>query len=328
MAIDYMEGFEHGHVAGWTTAGGTLSAATDAPGTGTYSLKNSTGGSTPTITKILATPLSTAVLAARWRVQNISANFSHIGFYNSTNVAAAVYLNADGHIYLKYRGGDTAPFTGVALAVDTYYHIQIKIVVHATLGSIEVKLDGDTIITVTNADTRPGGSLTTVDRIVCRQGSLSAVWVDDVIVDDADFPGDLRVVGLVPTADGNYTAWTPSIGTDHYATIDEKPPSDTDYNEVTTAAQRDSYGTSDLAIVGAAEIVAAQIVGFAHEAVATGNTLDFFYRIGGVDYDDGVAEILSISMQPVRGAIHEVSPATGVAWTEAEINALEIGVLS
>src|SRR4051812_25134137 len=50
---------------------------------------------------------------------------------------------------------------------------------------------------------------------------------------------------LVPTSDGNYSQWTPSTGTSHFANVDDTVCNGgSDYNSTTGVGNRDSYGVS------------------------------------------------------------------------------------
>ena len=61
---------------------------------------------------------------------------------------------------------------------------------------------------------------------------------------------------------------------------------------------------------------------------ATGpQSLNFFSRVSGTDYDVGGDQPAPASIGGLR-QVFEVNPATGLAWTVAELNAAEFGVRS
>ena len=66
----------------------------------------------------------------------------------------------------------------------------------------------------------------TIERVLL---GLRGSYFDDVSYGHSGWPGDIRYEVLVPNAVQGTNEWTCSTGTDHYALVDEIPPSDTDY---------------------------------------------------------------------------------------------------
>jgi hypothetical protein len=132
--------------------------------------------------------------------------------------------------------------------------------------------------------------------------------------------GNVQINALRPTVDGNYQQFTPSTGTSHFALVDEVPFSGTDYNTGSTG-QKDSY---DVTSIDASRVIHG--ISYTSRIGTESGTNSLgrnFVRIGPTDYP-GASQTIG-STGAVRDEIVELSPATSVAWTGAEINAAEFG---
>lgn len=103
----------------------------------------------------------------------------------------------------------------------------------------------------------------------------------------ADTTGD-----ILPSGDGNYTAWTPSSGATHYTMVDEATCNGkTDYNYTDTTGDRDSYVASLSSVSNGSTITAIEITPCASRNKNGGGpgasaVLDVFYRFDGNDSAD------------------------------------------
>lgn len=110
------------------------------------------------------------------------------------------------------------------LSVNTWYYLEMKVYCHNTNGTVEVKLDGNTIITY-SGDTRYADFWDHNSIIGFRGGTTAMnMRIDDWYICDGsgttcnDFLGDCRVYTLFPDGDasGNMTA---NSGSDEYAMV-------------------------------------------------------------------------------------------------------------
>src|SRR6266404_4982316 len=131
---------------------------------------------------------------------------------------------------------------------------------------------------------------------------------------------------LLPQSDGNYTQWTPSAGTSHFALVDEGACNGaTDYNSTTVVGNRDSYGVSVASIPDGAVITKIEIKPCASR-VSTGGTnpvMNVFYRYGGVDSVDAGAYSLS-GLTPADLATTTFS---GTSLLKTATSTLDIGAI-
>ena len=87
-------------------------------------------------------------------------------------------------------------------------------------GSVEVKVNGTTVLNLTGIDTcYSANAYANAVRIGGVYSGMRGYW-DDLWIDDSDFLGELRVKTYWPDSDETHTDFTPNTGTDHYAVVD------------------------------------------------------------------------------------------------------------
>lgn len=131
---------------------------------------------------------------------------------------------------------------------------------------------------------------------------------------------------LMPTSDGNYTQWTPSTGTSHFALVDETPCNGTtDYNSTTVVGNRDSYGVSLSSVPDGSTITAIAIKPCASRAASGGAApvMNVFYRANGVNSADSGSYSLS-GTTPTELATTTYS---GLSIVKSSTTTLEIGAV-
>jgi len=119
------------------------------------------------------------------------------------------------------------------------------------------------------------------------------------------------------------TAFTRSAGSANYETIDENPPSDSDYNESTTAGEQDIFDWpaldwSPTYIDGVTQYMQCSRDG----SITTLETI----TVSGVTTDYGTAQ--SPAAAGVTGVTSEnidQDPNTAADWTEANLNSAQFG---
>lgn len=177
--------------------------------------------------------------------------------FRATTAASGVYLHPT-------EGGErTVLGTSVsAISSTSFDFLEIKIVHHATTGSVEILRNGAAFYSLTNVNTAVGGTNsssvmvggysvfggTSID--VALKANITDVYLLNTTVDGSDalnpvdFIGDRHWEPLTPTADGADTAWTITGSASHFANVDEIPPNTTDYNSTATLNARDGFVVS------------------------------------------------------------------------------------
>jgi hypothetical protein len=130
---------------------------------------------------------------------------------------------------------------------------------------------------------------------------------------------------LVPSSDGNYTQWTPSTGTSHFALVDETPCNTTDFNSTTVVGNRDSYGVSLSSVPNGATITQIDIKPCASRvnAGAANPVMNVFYRANGVDSADAG----SYSLLATTPADLATTTYNSLSITKGTATTLEIGAV-
>ncbi|MFN8519586.1 MAG: hypothetical protein U0667_09445 [Chloroflexota bacterium] len=140
------------------------------------------------------------------------------------------------------------------------------------------------------------------------------------------FLGDGRVITSMPTGDGGNTAWTPNTGS-RWAAVDEVPhTSDTDYISSGTSSQRDAFTFAPLGVTGAIKAVVLGLVGRKDDAGT--RQVRSTVRRGSTNYDGSVVLSLPTTYQRFDGDVMTVDPSDAGAWTVADVDASEFGVVT
>lgn len=231
-----------------------------------------------------------------------------------------------------FRAGGGAPvLVATALnciGVARWHWIEIKATMQ-TSGSVEVKVDGVTVINVTATDFRDGASDTLTGFRM--YGSRYFRQYDEIIIcDDTGatfntFFGDMRIAQAVPDADGSVVDWTASAGTD-VSCVDDALAAyddDTTYIESSTTDQESLFSHAAFTLTGVNVVKFVQLSTLARDDGT--NTLRQLVRSGGTTYDSG-SDLNPTTDYQWFNHMRELDPNGTIAWTEANINSAEFGV--
>lgn len=128
-------------------------------------------------------------------------------------------INNDGSIQVNRQ---TAYNTGVSLGfsspgilkINTWYYLELSVSISDTVGTARVDVDGQTVLNLTNVDTR-NGAPTTVDTLFLSSFNSSSIQCnfDDLYITDSATPlGPRRIHTLRPEADTAQKQWTSTAG--------------------------------------------------------------------------------------------------------------------
>ena len=251
-----------------------------------------------------------------------------LSVFNGTTILVHINRDETGHCIEAYRGEITLLDTGThALNNDTTYLIEVHFKIADAGGRVEVKVDGVSDIDFTG-DTKPDAN-TQFDKVRLGYGTVSAfrsyAYFDNFIMDDAAWIGDTKIQKILPTGAGNSTIWTPSAGA-NWQCVDERPPSDVDYVSTNVVDQVDTYAAANM--VGSIDSVKCVQIQSRTESdgAPTPTNLKLVVRSGAADHLSGDK---TVPASP-KGLwnLWETNPADSLAWEEADVNAMEIGIKS
>jgi hypothetical protein len=262
-------------------------------------------------------------VAFRWRSPN-NYNLALITFYNGATALGWLGRAATTGILTVYIGtGSGSPLLSSAsgLSINTTYLVEVRFKPLNSGGVFQVKINGILVIDF-SGDTTPGATTITSIKLG-SQTYYGWAYFDNIVVDNAAWPGNTKIQAIVPTGAGTAAQWTPSAGA-NYECVDEVPASEADYIQTNTVDHLDTYAVGDLVgTIATVKCVQAQALAIA-EGAPTPPDIQLAVRSGGTDYFSADKQVPTGSAQ--LSHLWETDPATAAAWLEAGVNAMEIGV--
>jgi len=248
-----------------------------------------------------------------------------------TNVVGLVTASSGGDIVLRLIDSAAATIASgtTPIIIDIWYYVEVRVVISATVGSVELRLNGlssaELSATGLNTGTSP------IDSVAWGATSVGThvTDVDDLYIVDTTtgssptntFLGDCRVETLPPTGNGANTAWTGAFGDWDDSTSHN---TDTDYVSSSTPGDRETSTLADLA-VGTGTIYAVQTDVTARKDDAGARTIAPVLRISGTNHDGTTTPGLSTDYVTYVQTYDRLDPV-GNAWSIATVNAMEAGV--
>lgn len=333
MTLRYCDGFDHYAIADavlkWPngTATSGYAMGTGRFGTGQSMIVHENRGS---YRKELGGTSRTWIAGAAIKCTSMSYKVLLYEFLDQSTQQVGIRFDDVGHLVAQRGDGTVLGTSSWYGSINVWYYVEAKVYVDNSAGSVEVKVNGTTVLTVTGADTQQSANN------YCTAFGLSYwtglgtpdLYMDDVYVCDSlgatnnDFLGDVRVETLMPSGAGNSAAWTPSTGS-NYACVDETTANgDTDYVSSSTVDQTDTYAMGNL-VTTSGTIKAVQYVLEARKANAGSRSVAAVARIGSTDYAGTGQQVLDLYRFLTE--VKETSPATSSAWGIAEVNGMEYG---
>jgi hypothetical protein len=327
MALIFMDSFEDRTTSAaivnrYDSFANAPTSATTGSRTGSRSLGLATNSS---VTKLWAsTPGSGATIILGFSLYMPSLPVSTSTFLTVTpNSGTAISLNVTSTGLITISGAATLTSTAV-LAANTLLYLQFKVTFAGAasayagvFGSVAV---GPTTFTDTGA-TAP---------LSFNLNGVIQTYIDDLIVADSTgtvnntLLGQPKIECLRPTGAGSNAGLSVTGAASNWSAVsDTTPDEDSTYVSSSTAGTKDTYATSDLAATSGTALGIMTILR-ARKDDASARQICPEFHIGGTDYA-GATDTLTTGYLNYYNVL-EVSPATAVAFTVAEINAAEIGV--
>jgi hypothetical protein len=174
-----------------------------------------------------------------------------------------------------------------------------------------------------SADSVRIGYTSNVTGAFLNPADIDDFWVcDDTGGVNDTFLGDCRVQCLFPDGAGASSGWTPLSGTNFSNVDDSVPDNDTTYVSTGAAGTIDTYSMQNLAAT-TGSVKAVQTVIDARKDDSGTRTIAPVFHIGASDYVGSNQNIMTTYAMFLQ--VYQVSPATAIAWTVAEVNALNAG---
>jgi hypothetical protein len=249
-----------------------------------------------------------------------------------TGVQVRSEVTSDGRISVTTASGTYTTSVPVLTALAWRY-IEMKVFISSTVGTIDVRVDGDDVLNLTGINTNPVGIgvANTVgigyNDMGHVYGNTAPRYTDYYVCDGTgatnnDFLGDIEVQTLFPTGSGNNSQWSPLSGSNWENVEDGTPDYDTSYVYASLDGAIDTYTYSDMtAVSGVVRGIQHNI--FARKASSGTVHVKPVSRPNATDFDgDSVA--LSNSYQTIL-EVEEINPETGIGWTISDVNNAQFG---
>jgi len=344
MSLLFMDGFDHyastDITKKWSTFGtvASLNLNMTADGRrGGGSFKITYNGANCWMGKTFAPAASVVVgFAFKFATTNTEKAVPILKLMDASVQQVVLMLNIDGTLQVTRAGTAVTNGTSASsLSPATWYYVELKVTIADSIsaGTCKVRVNGVDVITVATGQDLKATANATVNEVrlgYMYAGSLVTSYFDDFYLCDAagstnnDFLGDCRIDTIYPTSDGNYSQFTCSTGSTHYALVDEATPNTSDYNDGVSANDRDSYGLGNLAALSSQTIYGVQVNVAALKDDAGAKNAATFVRSGSTNAD-GATNALGTSQLYIWN-VFEQDPNAVAAWTETTVNAMEAGV--
>lgn len=248
-----------------------------------------------------------------------------VQFIEGSTVHVDLRITASGTLRATRAGTSLALGTAV-LSPGVYYQLGVHVLIHDSTGQVHVSVDEVADISVTGVDTR-NGQTGSCDRFQIRGEFGWTTRHDDIHYwTGNDDKGNSRVVGRLVDGDGAHTDWDLSGGSDHSALVDDPAPDgDATYVSSDTGGQRDSYTVAALGVDPTATVFAVLARAVTRKLDIGSRVVALFTRVAGTDFD-GSDQNPTFGYLPMTQA-WEVNPDTTSAWTVAEVDGAEVGIL-
>lgn len=226
--------------------------------------------------------------------------------------------------------GTSSVFTEPAAA--SYWHCEAKVRLHDSSGSVVVRVDEATVLTLSGTDTKNGGAGAVFDSI--EVSDAYSDFDDGYLANEqgstnTDFQGAKRVEALAPNGNGNSSQGVGGDGnsTDNYLLVDDlQTPSGsgTDYVDFSTTGDKDTYTHADSAQPTSNAVAAVFVWAFARKNDAGSRSLIPVARLSGTEADGAALPLVNGSFRTV-GDVFETKPGGG-AWDVSAVNNAEFGI--
>lgn len=341
MAIVFTDGFDlYGTTAGsnlltrWTAASGATPSSAVTPYGSGQSLAISVNGfvnyfsfpAQSSFTVGFAFRTTAGALGVPGSVNNQQIIF----LQSSTTTMIGLQLNSDGSLQVNRQTSTTAGtslgFTSAnVIKTNTWYYIELAVSISDTVGTVRLDVDGNTLLNLTNQDTR-NGTPTTIDTLCVTSfnTTTTTTYFDDMYISNTTTPlGPQRIYTLRPNLDTAQKDWTPLSGANNYSMVaDTLTDGDTSYVQASTVGNYDLYDLGNLTPTSAT-ISAINHLAWAKKTDVTTRAITLTTKSGATTTDSAN---IALSVSYVGySKIYDTDPNTAGAWTVSGVNALQIG---
>jgi len=304
-------------------------------GAGTFAWNTNTTGNPYIQTPALntAAAIDTIIIGFAWKCDVLPIADTNILYFIEEYIdfGINVQITSGGEIVVERRGSELGRSTTAGLSTETWYYIEIKIFLDNSAGTVDVKVDENSVLSLTSKDTLQGAlaDVAAVRFYGTTDATYNFTYDDIYICDDAgsvnnNFLGVCMVSGIFPNSAGDETDFTPSAGSNYECVDEVVSDDDTSYVESSTSTDRDLYNYESMP-GSLGDILGVQINTTVRETDVNIFTLKQPCK-SSTTVSAGSAEPVGSTTYTHRERILEQDPHTSAAWIEAGVNAAQFGV--
>jgi hypothetical protein len=288
------------------------------------------------------TNLTTVICGFRVNVSALPSSGTGIlcAWYDATGgaIQVALRLNSTGQLQFYLGAGTGTPIGSASaagtLASGTWPYIECTVTISATVGFVECKVNGTTVITTAATQNTKSTANTFVNAFQIEGPAGNNSEFDDLYILDTTgssplntYLGPVQVRGDAASANsavGGRNAWTPTNPTNvNHSNVANIPASATEYNADATVGDYDMFQfpalPSNVATVLAVDEWALTLLDS-----AGARTLELNCYSNGTD--SPTAAFTPGTTAGYTNQVSAVDPHTSSAWTVANAGAAELGV--
>lgn len=245
---------------------------------------------------------------------------------SNANLCSVIVLPSGFIRVLNSAGSTLATSSGPIAIAGSWQHFEVKAFFSSTVGSVEVKLEGSTVLSVTSVNTSPSGLECAI--ISFSNGTADQFMKDLVIWNNIgsyvnDWVGTVSTVSVVPSADVALN-WTPVGAANGWSILDNAPPNDANYIEAGTPAPAAYRASLTNLLANVTQVKGLYVLQRSRKANGDdGNIQVTLHSSAATQLGPNQAIGSSFTYY---GFASEFDPNTTVAWTPAGVNALEVSL--
>lgn len=229
-----------------------------------------------------------------------------------------------------------------ALQQNAWNHLEVKITIHPSAGSVECRLNGVAVIGPTGSLNTRNSSNSWADQV--RVGNISLTNIDeadwdwdDIIVwdsqstdangftDVSDFVGDCNLIWVLPTGAGASTQFTPDSGSNYARVQDTTVDDNTSYVESSTINHLDTYTMGNVA-ANVTTVKSVAVIPYARKTDAGSRGMKSAIRSAGVNTLHATEVSLSDSFKYWwQNYGQDPNGGSPTNWTPSGVDAIEVG---
>ena len=331
----WTDGFEMQDLIGYCVADLGVSIQTTVKRSGNASIAFNCSGPSPSIGwfSFSTSDVSEFYLRFGIYIVNGSSDWPRIQWMDGTTVLG--YLDFVNCNQVSIYTGGVQRATGTTSLFDSvWYLFEVHVKLSATVGVVEVRLNGVSTAEASFSGNTGTGTIDTIkfENSYSGLGDINVANVDDIAMNDTagavdnSWCGEGKIIVMMPGGDSAPLELTPSAASDHYLLVDEVPTDgDTTYVEGSVVDEEDMY---TLVASGLVDVDINRVWTEARTRKTTaidGHVALITKAAGGAEVSGGDKELLTTYSLKILGAEELINPVDSNPWEIADIDLIEIG---